>query len=424
MNAFQPATELGDPFRFAGREKQVRQLADSLHAIGSVPMIYGDRGLGKSSLALQLSLIALGDVELLSEMGAERLALEPNDLYITFFVTCTDSTQNVDGLIQLLLNAAESVDNTAASGASHLVDKKTRKKLSFKMFEHETTRTYATAVNRLSYQDLGIGEKLVQVCDIIAATYGQRVLFIVDELDRLGDPAGLASYLKAVSSETLKFVLVGIASNVADLLSDHQSLERRLSPVKVPTMEPRELREIITKAEQFLDTRDYVVKFDDDAVLALVKASSGYPWFVHVLGQQCLLDADDDGRTVIEEQHVQAAIDSIVQNRFAQQFSDQYQMAVKDSWQRELTLRAFAQWGESDIPVSEVYRLLRRAGVSGASTYKGQLCSEDYGGILIPPAFQKRGLARFKNDMFKVYVRMRRSIYEDVDIQARRLMSS
>ncbi|WP_445256596.1 hypothetical protein [Nocardioides aurantiacus] len=75
MNAFQPATELEDPERFAGRERQVRELADALHVVGSVPLIYGDRGLGKSSLALQLRLIAMGDIELLADLDSERLAV-------------------------------------------------------------------------------------------------------------------------------------------------------------------------------------------------------------------------------------------------------------------------------------------------------------------------------------------------------------
>lgn len=420
MNAFQPATELDDPERFAGREKQVRELADSLHVAGSVPLIYGDRGLGKSSLALQLRRIAMGDIELLSDLDSERLAVGPDEFYMVFYVTCTDSTKNLDDLLQLLVNSAESVDTAGVGQDAHLIDRKTRRKLTIKFFEHETTRTYATALQRLSYQDLNLEEKLVQLCELLTASYSQRVLFVIDELDRVEDPSGLASFLKAVSSEYLKFVLVGIAGNVSDLLADHRSLERRLVPVKVPAMTPNELGQVIKKAERYLAGLDYFISFESDAIVELVLAASGYPWFTHVLGQQCLLDADDEQRSHISGKHVRTAIRSIVENRFAQQFSDLYQMAVRDSVRREQTLRAFAHWLDTDIPTSEVYRVSKALGVNGPSTYKGHLCNDEYGGVLTAPAFQKRGLVRFKNDMFKAYVRMRPSIYTGVDDQVRR----
>jgi Cdc6-like AAA superfamily ATPase len=252
MNAFLPATELDDPDRFAGRSKQVRELADSLHSRGSTPLIYGDRGLGKSSLALQLRLIAMGNVELLHQLKAERLALQDSQHFLTFYVTCTDSTQSLADLLQAMVNSAESVENVpTTSGANQLVDRTTRKRLTFKFVELESTKRYQIESQRLSYQDFNLEEKLVQLCELLTAAYGQPVLFIIDELDRLRNASGLASFLKAASSEALKFVLVGIASNVSDLLSDHQSLERRLQPVRVPLMSGGELGQIVTKAEAF-----------------------------------------------------------------------------------------------------------------------------------------------------------------------------
>src|SRR4051794_29249627 len=99
VNAFQPATELDDPERFAGRASQVRTLADSLLVEGSVPVIFGHRGLGKSSLALQLRRIAMGDVELLSLLNAERLAVPEESQFLTFVVTCTDATRTTSDLL-------------------------------------------------------------------------------------------------------------------------------------------------------------------------------------------------------------------------------------------------------------------------------------------------------------------------------------
>lgn len=416
MNAFQPATELDDPERFAGRGAQVRTLTDSLHQLGSVPLIYGDRGLGKSSLALQLRLIAMGSVELLDHLGATRLALSPEQHYLVFYVTCTSSTSMLSDLLQLMVNAAEGIEmDSPGAGATQLVDRSTRKKLTLKVVEIESTRNYQVETQRLSYQELNLEEKVVKLADLLTVAYGQPVLFVIDELDRMGDTAGLASFLKAASSENLKFLLVGIAGSVSDLLTDHQSLERRLNAVRVPIMPPGELAQVALKAQAYLSENGIRISFDQSAIAALVRVSGGFPWFVHVLGQAALVAADSREADVVTEADIRAEIDAIVRNRFAQQFADTYQMAVRDSMNRESTLRAFAQWTDSDIPTSEIYRLLSMLNINGPSTYRGHLCRDEYGAVLFTPAFQKRGLVRFRNEMFKAYVRMRPSIYAGVD---------
>ncbi len=362
----------------------------------------------------------MGDVELLSYLGAERLALPEEERYLTFYVTCTDATRTFDDLLQALVNAAESVENAPAADSSRsarqLVDRTTRKKLTLKIVELESTKKYETESQRLSYQDLNLEEKLVQLCEILSSAYGQPVLFIIDELDRLQNTHGLASFLKAVSSDFLKFVLVGIASNVADLLADHRSLDRRLVPVRVPVMNPRELAQIVLKAEAYLESEGANFHFSDDAKVLLARTAAGFPWFVHVLGQQALSDADARGASVISAENIADCISGIVANRFAQQFSDTYQQAVRDSRTREIVLRAMAGWHDADIPTGEIYRFVEsKFGITSPSTYRSHLCSERHGAVISTTAIQKRGLVRFRNEMFKAYVRLRPSIYEGVD---------
>jgi hypothetical protein len=185
-------------------------------------------------------------------------------------------------------------------------------------------------------------------------------------------------------------------------------------------MEDRELAEIVTKAEGYLAAEKFNITFSDKAIRTLANVAAGFPWFVHVLGQQCLIDADESSRVLIDPSHVHNAIRGIVDNRLAQQFSDMYQAAVRDSAPRERTLRAFAHWTDADIPTGEVYRILSfRLGVKNGSNYRGHLCKREFGEVLFVPAIQKRGLVRFRNEMFKAYVRMRPSIYSGVDNEVR-----
>lgn len=109
LNAFLPASGVDDPSRFAGRRDEIEELGNALLTTGSVPLIYGHRGLGKSSLALQLSRIAQGDVELLEELDLSELELPDDDRFIVLMVNCSDSTKNLAGLLQLMINAIESM---------------------------------------------------------------------------------------------------------------------------------------------------------------------------------------------------------------------------------------------------------------------------------------------------------------------------
>jgi len=422
MNAFHPAKEVDDPEFFAGRGREVAALTDALHVSGSCPIIYGDRGLGKTSLATQIKYIAMGDDELLRSLGIEDRALDEDRVFITFMVTCTDETpfyQGTRGILQLLINAAEEADFSTINEnkkANRLTGRTISKKISLKAFEAESVKTYEREKSRESYSNLSRTEKLQQLIKMIVESYDRPVLFIIDELDRVNKKHGLASFIKATSGEDVKFILVGIASNVSQLLGDHRSLERSLVPVSVPAMNEGELYEIIEKAEAYLRDHGVGIAFDHFASLKIVALSAGYPWFVHVIGQSALVLAADEKRDLIVESDVVRAVNELTDNQFAHQFAETYRNVVRNSYQREKVLRTFAEWRDVDIPTSEIYRKLKtELGVSNPSVYRKQLNSGEYRRIITTPQTRNRGWVRFSNEMFKVYVRLRPSIYNDVD---------
>lgn len=419
LNAFRPAAEMDNPEFFAGRADQIKQLTDSLHIPGSCPVIYGNRGLGKTSLAVQTKYIAMGGNALLDDLGLEGRALDADSQFLTFMVTCTDSTKNFDGLAQLLINAAEEADFTEEGNkaeARRLASRTISRKISLKAFETESIKTYERERNRQSYKMLSRVEKLQELIRILNRTYDMPVLFIVDEVDRLAGTRGLASFVKATSGEYAKFISVGIASSVNGLLADHRSLERSLVPVHVPPMVDGELYQITENAEGYLAEQGVEISIDRSAKLKLVEVASGYPWFVHVLGQSALMLTADAQRDQVLESDVLRAIDTITRNRFVQQFSDDYVLAVRDSYPLEATLRTFAEWRDIDIPTGEVYKVLRaKLGVSDPKVSKSELASRDYGRVIVTPQHRVPTWVRFNNEMFKIYVRLRKSIQSDLD---------
>lgn len=59
-NAFLPTKETEDPERFAGRRDELATVAYALASNGAHLVIYGERGVGKSSLARQIQHLAGG----------------------------------------------------------------------------------------------------------------------------------------------------------------------------------------------------------------------------------------------------------------------------------------------------------------------------------------------------------------------------
>ncbi len=414
LNAFSPAHEVVEPALFAGRQAQVREVADALLVRGSIPVIYGARGLGKSSLAVQAQLIAMGDHELLTDIGAADRVLRDEDTYITAYITCTDDIKEFGDLQLLIVHQLQELDLEGTTNGEVLVDRQTRRKLTLKVFEAESAKKYVARAKRLKEDELSVGERVRRELTLLTETTGQPVLLVIDEIDRVRDLIGLASFLKANSGQRVKFLLVGIGQTLSDLNLNHPSLERQLMPIAMPRMDRGELADIVDRAMEGLrgEGEDYV--FDADARTRLVVSSGGFPWFVHVIGQSALLAAEEEGERVVTTDHVIKGTRSLIANRFSQHFRDAYQRAVRDSYQREIVLRVCAGWRNNEIPTSEVYPVCQRLGVSNPAVYRGHLTSEHYGEPLMAPGYQERGLLRFRNEMFKHYINLVGSSYSGV----------
>jgi hypothetical protein len=208
--------------------------------------------------------------------------------------------------------------------------------------------------------------------------------------------------------------LVGVSQTVSGLLDDHASLERQLVPVRVPRMTLEEQRLIVRKAMAQLRDAGVEIDFAPDAIEALVGAAQGLPWFVHVLGQEALTIAFDNSDAAVTPSHVSIAISNLARNRFAQHFSDVYQMAVRESRQREVVLRLMAAWPDEDIPLSEVYRRAKAVGIVNPSVSKSDLVLVRHGQVIQAPALKGAGVVRFMNAAFKRYVNLRHSLFDGV----------
>lgn len=386
---------------------------------GTCPIIYGDRGLGKSSLALQMVRIAMGDTVLLEHLGFADDSFDLSESFIPFVHPCSDAITNTRKLLQSVVDDLEAGRTGLASPGLELSEEAYTTKIGFKIFETELVRKYTMRAKATrNFDTLDPQDQVLRLCDAISGATGLPVLLVFDELDRVGNTSGLSSFIKSASSESLKFMMVGISQDVSKLIDSHESISRIATPVHVPRMTPDEQEEIIDTACLSLQSQGIDVDFSSEARFRIIELSNGFPWFVHVLGHQALMEVYDASQqampSTIDRSIVDQAVENLIQHSLLQDFRDTYQRAVRDSIQREYVLRALAEWHDGDVPTSEVYKVSKRLGVNNPAHYVRQLQQARYGSIIERPPYQQRGLVRFRNAMFKNYIRIRDSLYEGV----------
>lgn len=415
LNAFTPSHEVQEPELFAGRKKQLLSALEALHESQAVPLVYGERGLGKSSLAVQLGLIARGDDRLLQILDAQNRALPPHLHHTVVYIPCTKQTTNKDGMLQLAINALQKIEVRHRKGAWVVEDRISKASVGPQWLrgEWEESERFVFAGSAEDYSDLTVEEKLVSIASRLTEAIDHPVLIIFDELDLVEDTSGLAEFLRNASTRHLRFALVGIASDHASLLADHESLGRKLRPVRVPVMEPREMVDIFVKVIERLRHRGWALNFEAQAVVRLIILAGGYPWFMHIVGKETLVELYDDQRDTLEEDDVQRAQSRLLDNQFAEQYAARYRRAIKNSRARELVLRAYAmdQLVEVNTPLWNAR--LKQVGVKDPNVYKRQLEDDGCGAVLVRVDGDKRAV-RFIDEIFKAYVRLVRPLHVDL----------
>ena len=107
-NAFQPAKEVGDVDRFAGRSEPVRNAFLALMAEGANVAIVGNRGIGKTSLARQIENFGRGDNALLERLMANY---DHKHDYNVIYFACGNEIANREDLFTRLLTSDACLGN-------------------------------------------------------------------------------------------------------------------------------------------------------------------------------------------------------------------------------------------------------------------------------------------------------------------------
>jgi hypothetical protein len=310
--AFRPAAPIDRRGLFSGRQDEIAELYSVIAQPGQHAVIYGERGVGKTSLAVVVAELLRG-----SGILVARATCDSSDNFSTVWrkglseIAVSSKTEAIG------FGSATSESNMPASGLLGPGD----------VTPHAVQRALGA-----------IGEQ-------------QPIAVIFDEFDRLGaaegkDRAIFADTIKTLSDRVAPatIVIVGVADDVGELIREHASVERALVQIRMPRMSRDELAEIATRGVEAARMR--IAKASVARITAL---SQGLPHYTHLLTQLAAQAALNERRDDIAMRDVEAAIARAI-DRAQQSVTEAYYRATAgDGDGRRRVLLACALAVEDDF---------------------------------------------------------------------------
>lgn len=385
VDPFSPDLPIDDPNKFSGRAKEVDSIVDSLfQLLNENPVhtiITGDRGIGKSSLLVQVKKISEGDNVLPDKLQLDK-GVDRYNFTIAWHDCATDQ-KPVDlaaGILEQLQNKFSKIwdkFNLELDIAGFV-----------KISERDNSISSITSV---------VNHFCTQVKKAAAKANEKKsngIILFFDELDRVNSPSGIATFFK-LSAERLSrdgvknvaFFSAGITGAIQNLEEEHGSIYRTFKDVPLPRLEEIEVNDILDKG--FTQVQ---CTYDKSVVKDIYKISAGYPEPVHLLGSQMLkVDSDNkiDHKDFLEAK--KQTVESLRRNKLASL------LKKAGSGKYQKVLEAMASYHSLNVPLSYI---------SGKIGYEQNQYSTNMSNLLkrnIITAID-RGIYSFTDPLLKEYI--------------------
>lgn len=248
---FTPASPVEDPDLFQGRQREVDRLTDALTVRGQHAIAFGERGVGKTSLANHVAMVFQDSAP---DALSVRIPCSLDDTFETLWRKAPERFRSqadvLDGLpdIELLQARIDKIEDI-------LLDDVTP-------------------------------ESAVRCVRLLAQAH--PLLIVIDEFDRIDtrESAAFADTLKTLSDDLVDatIVLVGVADNVDGLFASHRSIERNLRQVFVSRMSDATVENIVTQGfARFSSDTTYQLDLDPMVATGIALLSQGLPYYAHLI---------------------------------------------------------------------------------------------------------------------------------------------
>ncbi len=355
---FDPRSPIDDTKLFSGRIEQINDVLEAVYQRGGHAVIFGERGVGKTSLA---KIIDRRVAKIMGHIDVKFVSCGVNDDFYTIWGNAFNDYR-----------AGENDPATFFKAKGNPYD------------------VYNAIQDNLT---------------------SGHTIYIFDEFDRIRDKDTLflmADLMKHFSNNPVKatVIIVGVGETLNDLFESHESISRCCSQVKMPRMEAGELHQIMSERFPRMG-----IRLEDGVADKIVKLSQGLPGYVHLISQLCLRSAINRRSTTITERDLRYALSKAVE-KADQRTRQDYYKAVNSSrpdskYEEVLIACALAESNELGWfyagSVKEPYSRIRgrQMDIPNFSTNLANLCSDERGPALIKSGIPKRYQYRFANPLLQ-----------------------
>ncbi len=416
-DTFTPGDVINDPERFAGRVYDIERALSTLRRKGCSLMVYGERGVGKSSFANMIKKIALGDTYLIEKHGLQDMYNENKCVYRVAEISCDENTKSVEDVLQRLITSPNGLRKEFKYKIEYIEStSKDKIGLNFNPFNFVSDDK---SVFKISYyNEQSIFEIFTNIILFIRDEIlkdGEGLLIHIDEFDVVKDKSSLASIIKSLSTDMIKFMVSGIANDYNELLSGHRSISRQLfqGRIKIEPMVKEEMELVFNIATQ---RNENMVIFHQEFKDAVFDLSEGFPYFIQLCGQLSLdayLKETTLTHGVVMKGHLDDGLKNLV--KYEPQLDELYYSVIGDKKDREICLKVIANKFQKMVKRNDIYRECEKQGVDEARRTLTYLLSfrdkkhiADSEQVLEPIGDD---YISFSSTLFKLYVRTRENIF-------------
>ena len=374
---FTPAAPINQLNLFAGRVQQREAVLNAILQRGRHAVLYGERGVGKTSLASVLR-------EYLEDLGrsviAPRINCDGADTYSTIWHKALDALRVTEATRGLGFNQAGQP--------------------SIKKLLNEEQKINTHRVRQI----------LEELADLA------MVVIILDEFDRVRPQvrAQFADTVKMMSDQSVDatLVIVGVGDTVSSLIGDHESIERSIAQVRVPRMSNDELNDIVEGGLRLVGMSASV-----SAMNRITTLSQGLPHFTHLVSLYSAQDANDKGAKIVNVSNVDVGIREAVdkaQETITRMHHQAVTSARVDALYRQVALAcalgrtderglfsASAVRGPMSIIMEKDYE------IPAFARHLNEFCSEKRGPILERIGRRRNYRYRFRNPLLPAHIIMK-----------------
>lgn len=387
--AFTPRTPIENQQFFSGRIKQLKKIQDSFLERGCQIIIYGDRGVGKTSLA-NITKKLYENVD--KRVICTKVSCDPTEtfsnLWIKTFTQVNISYETTNKIMGFDLDN-ESRKNESKILPANLIIKK---------------------------------DKILKSNDILNILKkhhnNTNFLFIFDEFDRIDEikiKEQFTYLMKHISDSNINItvMLVGIAENIEELIESHESIERCLKQIYLPRMENNEIEEIINNGLKYIK-----IKMEDKLKKRIVELSEGLPQYTHLFCRHSINHYLEkaDITSDISLSDFKGSINTICEE-MDESIKRKYQKAIiddKSNIYEELLIacasapideyNSFTQKDVRNILKDITTRRLKKSYVDQLK----QLCDEKRGSILKLRGNKRLYRFEFRNPLIKMFINLKK----------------